>query len=258
MDLDLDLDNYELADLYHLFRVSELSEESLREAKKIVLKTHPDKSRLEPKYFLFYSKAYKRLYNIYEFQNKSSANKKAPDTRDFIDIDKKTILQTAFTKNGQTFSEWFNRQFEQHNQKNDDGYGEWLKSDEGVYESVSIAQSEMNRAFEAHRRNMVTVYEGVQDSSQDTMYTDLKQAYLESVMPVGEYKQQYANVEELKRARTGEKPLDKATATRILHNRTQQLEEESAALAFQYAKQLEQSKQTNKSVWSSLSMLTYI
>ena len=33
---------------------------------------HPDKSHLDSKYFLFFSKAYKRLYSIYDFQNKSS------------------------------------------------------------------------------------------------------------------------------------------------------------------------------------------
>ena len=42
----------------------------LKNAKQIVLKIHPDKSQLEPKYFIFFSGAYKRLYSIYEFQNK--------------------------------------------------------------------------------------------------------------------------------------------------------------------------------------------
>ena len=71
--LDLELDNYSLEDLYHLFNIpnSTLSEESLKSAKQIVLKMHPDKSRLDSKYFLFFSKAYKRLFGIYEFQNKS-------------------------------------------------------------------------------------------------------------------------------------------------------------------------------------------
>ena len=54
--LDLELDNYSLEDLYHLFNIpnSTLSEESLKSAKQIVLKMHPDKSRLDSKYFLFH------------------------------------------------------------------------------------------------------------------------------------------------------------------------------------------------------------
>ena len=76
IDLDLDIDNYDLADILNLFKLEEDFDESdLKNAKKTVLKVHPDKSRLPAKYFLFYSKAYKVLYNIYEFRNKSS-NKK--------------------------------------------------------------------------------------------------------------------------------------------------------------------------------------
>ena len=72
--IDLNIDNYSLNDLYNLFKINtqSLTDDIMKDAKKIVLMTHPDKSRLEPKYFLFYSAAYKRLYSIYEFQNKSS------------------------------------------------------------------------------------------------------------------------------------------------------------------------------------------
>ena len=78
--LDLDLDHYSLEDIYHLFNISEnkLTEDTLKGAKQIVLKMHPDKSHIDSKYFLFFSKAYKRLFSIYEFQNKST-NKKYKD-----------------------------------------------------------------------------------------------------------------------------------------------------------------------------------
>jgi hypothetical protein len=59
--LDLNLDNYSRVDLYKLFGLKHmhLSDDNMREAKKVVLKTHPDKSRLEPRFFLFFSKAYR-------------------------------------------------------------------------------------------------------------------------------------------------------------------------------------------------------
>ena len=71
--------------IYNLFNIVDgcLSEDSLKSAKQIVLKIHPDKSQLDSKYFLFFSKAYKRLYSIYEFQNKST-NKQYKD-EDFYD-----------------------------------------------------------------------------------------------------------------------------------------------------------------------------
>jgi hypothetical protein len=55
--LDLDLNNYSLDDLYQLFNINGgiLNEESLKSAKQIVLKMHPDKSQLDSKSFLFFS-----------------------------------------------------------------------------------------------------------------------------------------------------------------------------------------------------------
>ena len=60
LELDLNIDNYTLNDLYNLFNVpfqngtSYLGEPSLKTAKQIVLKMHPDKSQLDSKYFLFF------------------------------------------------------------------------------------------------------------------------------------------------------------------------------------------------------------
>jgi len=69
--LDLNIHSYSREDIFKLFGIHSptLTEDMMREAKKIVLKTHPDKSRLDQKYFLFFSSAYKKLYGIYEFQN---------------------------------------------------------------------------------------------------------------------------------------------------------------------------------------------
>jgi hypothetical protein len=53
-ELDLNIDNYTLNDLYNLFNVSYLDEPSLKTAKQIVLKMHPDKSQLDAKYFIFF------------------------------------------------------------------------------------------------------------------------------------------------------------------------------------------------------------
>ena len=72
IELDLDISNYELKDIYNLFNIknNSLTTEAMKDAKHIVLKMHPDKSKLDSKYFLFFSAAYKKLYSIYEFQNK--------------------------------------------------------------------------------------------------------------------------------------------------------------------------------------------
>ena len=68
--MDLNINNYDLEDILNLFKIpTNFNEAHLKQAKKMVLKTHPDKSGLSPEYFLFYSKAYKVLYSIHTFKN---------------------------------------------------------------------------------------------------------------------------------------------------------------------------------------------
>ena len=56
-DIDLNIDNYNLEDILNLFNISyNFNEEDLKNAKKIVLHSHPDKSKLDKKYFLFFTK----------------------------------------------------------------------------------------------------------------------------------------------------------------------------------------------------------
>ena len=69
--LDLDINNYELADILRLFKIPvNFKESDLKKAKLTVLKTHPDKSGLNPDFFRFYTKAYKMLYSVWEFRKK--------------------------------------------------------------------------------------------------------------------------------------------------------------------------------------------
>ena len=60
-NVNLDIDSYNMSDLFNLFGITnlnELDEQTMRQCKKIVLKTHPDKSGLNEKYFIFFSVAY--------------------------------------------------------------------------------------------------------------------------------------------------------------------------------------------------------
>ena len=83
-EMDLDMNNYTYDDLLSLFKLKyDFNETDLKNAKKIVLKMHPDKSRLAPKYFLFFSKAYKQVYSIYEFKNKTEKTEKMEDVKDY-------------------------------------------------------------------------------------------------------------------------------------------------------------------------------
>ena len=68
--LDLNIDNYNLPDILSLFNIPTLfNEADLKRAKLAVLKTHPDKCQLPKEYFLFFTKAYRILHQIYTVRN---------------------------------------------------------------------------------------------------------------------------------------------------------------------------------------------
>jgi len=293
-NLDLELDHYSLEDLYKLFNIPEhqLSENALKNAKQIVYKMHPDKSQLDPKYFRFFSAAYKRVYGIFEFQNKS-LNKRLATSDEFYDESNKTVLNNMFEQNKglkdpKNFNSWFNEKFEKHSNKEDDqsnkGYGDWLKSDEGLYSvNDNITKANMNDAFERQKKQIqaLTTYQGINDSfssfsgsllgdQSDNFtgsngalgFTDLRQAHVESVIPVTQedYDRmpKYKSLSEYKARRdtADVNPLSKQEAERMLLRQGREEEQQSAALAYKYAQQSERAKQNSSAFFSDLRQIT--
>jgi len=296
-NLDLELDHYSLEDLYKLFNIPEhqLSEQALKNAKQIVYKMHPDKSQLDPKYFRFFSAAYKRVFSIFEFQNKSLNKRLATSDNDYYDDSNKTILNNMFDtnkglKDPKNFNSWFNEKFEKHSKDvlEDDvgnkGYGDWLKSDEGLYSvNDNITKANMNDAFEKQKKQIqaLTTYQGINDSfssfsgsllgdQSDNFtgsngalgYTDLRQAHVESVIPVTQedYDRmpKYKSLSEYKARRdtADTSPLSKQEAERMLMQQGQNLEQQSAALAYKYAQQSEKARQNSSAFFSDLRQIT--
>lgn len=291
-NLDLDLEHYSLDDLYNLFNIpgTQLDEQILKNAKQIVYKMHPDKSRLDPKYFRFFSHAYKRIYNIYEFQNKSS-NKKL-GTEEYYDDSNRSVLNNMFESNKSlkdagNFNNWFNEKFEKHKVEDpiSNGYGDWLKSDEGLYSvNDNITKANMNEAFEKQKKQIqsLSVYQGVNDSfsafsgslldnestnftgcaGNNLGYTDLRQAHIETVIPITQddfdNMPKFRSISEYKAKRDNVDitPLSKKESERILMQQGQKLEQQSSALAYKYAQQSERAKQQNNSFFSDIKQLT--
>ena len=293
-NLDLDLDHYSLEDLYNLFNIPEheLSEQTLKNAKQIVYKMHPDKSQLDPKYFRFFSAAYKRIFNIFEFQNKS-LNKRILNDDDYYDESNKDVLNQMFDtnkglKDPKNFNSWFNEKFEKHSSQEDNdankGYGDWLKSDEGLYsQNENITKANMNEAFERQKKHLqsLTVYQGVNElnssfsgsllgdqsdnftgSNGNLGYTDLRQAHIESVIPVtqDDYDRmpKYRSLSEYKASRDNSSvsPLSKQEAEQILIRQGKDLDQQSAALAYKYAQQSERARQNSQSFFTDIRQIT--
>jgi hypothetical protein len=289
-DLDLDIDNYNLDDILNLFKLeSAFDENDLKQAKKIVLQVHPDKSRLPAKYFIFYSKAYKVLYNIHEFRNKSS-NKKEENYATLSNEDKNKALENFFEKNKslknpQGFNAWFNEQFEKNKiavESEETGYGDWLRSEEDVEPEKKISQAEMAIEFDKKKKQVrsLVVHKDISDIYANNLggsnlsnnapeefssdlfsnlsYQDLKQAHTESVIPVTE--EDYFNIKKFNnvneyvsyRSTQDTKPLSEMQAMEYLKNKSRIDDQEASKRAYDLAKQVEQSKQNSKSFWGNI------
>ena len=153
MDMDLDINNYELADILKLFKIPVLfNDKHLREAKVIVLQMHPDKSRLPKEYFLFFTKAYKMLYEIYKVRFPDEKKYKETGFSYSAVIDHELNLNKSKTAHNKedheyykteeeaykklqkldsaNFNKWFNEKFEKfrmHDDEQDGGYEEWFR-----------------------------------------------------------------------------------------------------------------------------------
>jgi len=176
--VDLDINNYNLQDILSLFKIPvNFDELDMKMAKQVVLKTHPDKSKLPAEYFLFYSKAYKMLHSVWEFRKRGEVDSKNPKNTEYSnysDEDKNILLDQFFESNEKfkksaNFNRWFNEQFERNklsNEAEEKGYGEWLKTDEDIDEAANnVSMATMKQEFDKkkYKARSLIVREDVQE-----------------------------------------------------------------------------------------------
>jgi hypothetical protein len=296
--LDLNINNYSKNELYKLFGIDDnasLTVDIMKICKKTVLKTHPDKSGMATKYFLFFSKAYKRLHSIYQFQNKGEGQISFQNNNfsDNQDKDNFEALNQMFDKNKSlrkttNFNEWFNEQYEKNKlDDNDSGYGDWLKSNEDIEDISKISHKNLDSEIEKKKKHLqsITEYNGlsqqyfssfggssiVQQNSDFTSsglfskegmgFTDLKQAYVQSVIPVTEedYNKipKFSTIDEYNRYRNS---VDMSIPTKEesmkqLYNQNKMDEDQNTALAYHLAKQSEEVSLKKQQFWSSIKQL---
>lgn len=139
-NLDLNIDHYSIDDIISLFKISnKLTSPEMKAAKRIVLMSHPDKSKLDSKYFLFFTKAYKILFSLYTHKNKTCETEGCVErTRERDDKDTEVLIDknlsnlSSSTKCDHDFTIWFNKYFEENKEGDDiedQGYGSWLKEE---------------------------------------------------------------------------------------------------------------------------------
>ncbi len=182
MSHNLDINTYSLEEILGLLDIDyNLTEESMRKAKKKVLMTHPDKSNLPQEYFLFYKQAYEIVLNIY----KQKARQTLSTTYDPNVVQRNTLGTTSQVELSDTHvkkvsNNKFNELFEKNASKQvDHSKYEWFKNESGnnEFSGKSINPKNMGTELEAYkqRQSALIVHRGVQElrsSNSGTSYFD--------------------------------------------------------------------------------------
>lgn len=189
---NLNIHLYSLEDLLGLFNLTyNITNDDLKRAKKVVLMTHPDKSKLDSKYFLFYKKAFDVIVSFHNNQNKQNqkinpqSTAYTPHTKD--DHDERTNNKVSSVINDMSkreFQDKFNDLFEKNMVKKvDDSKNEWFKNDEPAYSTnVRVNSSNMGQVFNTIKDQQTGLvrYKGVENiisnkSSTSNYYDDIEE-----------------------------------------------------------------------------------
>ena len=272
--IDLDINNYDLDDIIRLFGITNrITDDELRYAKNKMLKTHPDKSRLDPKFFRFYNEAYKMLHLIWEFKQKGNTKNSEYSYQEF-DLHK---------------NEMFNKEFNNyyvHNEKEEKGYETWLRtSSTENYEDVKdlktmnyvidekkkrlrelslIQKKEVEDIWNVSKINATNLSPEAPDCYDSDLfsslsYQDLQKAHTESIIPITiedyENKQKFENVNDFISFRNNQNIQPMLEGEQYLNEQKRKEEEMSIRVAFHLAKQTELSKQNNETFWKKFQLL---
>lgn len=210
MSYNLDINTYSLEEMFSLFDLTyDLTEESMRAAKKKVLMIHPDKSKLSSEYFLFYKQAYEIILDIYKQKNRIqnaplSATVYNPEVVKTKGIGNSQDVVNGANINfnpsgskeiqGKKFNDKFNELYETNMaKKTDPSKHDWFRQESAQddFTGRNINSKNMGEAIEEikvrQQNNQMSVYNGVReirpmgfgtsyyedaDDSQNTSYVE--------------------------------------------------------------------------------------
>ena len=201
---NLDIHMYTFDELLGLFDLSyDMSITDMKRAKKKVLMTHPDKSKLTPEYFLFYKKAFDIIVNFYENQTKQ--NKEVSKENSVYDASQQTydkqtnknINKNINAMDKQSFNKTFNKLFDTNmvNKPNTER-NNWFTSEDVAYKNDEQVNSQnMGQLFEKVKdtqRGLIK-YKGVEhlhvnSNSGNSIYDDDNEDVYVSCDPFGKLK----------------------------------------------------------------------
>lgn len=173
---NLNINMYSFREILELFQLSSnITIDDLKRAKLMVLKMHPDKSRLPPDYFLFYKKAFDLVVNYYNENSKTSAD--VPTTKQtYIPLNEslpdrktaKTIEKTMNEMGQEKFQDKFNKLFENMvvDTRPKPDANDWFKKNDPLYQFDDVQSTTgLSAAIDQIKRTSASLvkYTGVEN-----------------------------------------------------------------------------------------------
>jgi len=242
------IDECTLDDLFGLFEIEELTLEELKQAKKKVLMLHPDKNvgKDTSSYYSYFKNAYHKLETIFEYINRHSKNTQQEKTYQLEELNQKGFYEYCQKKGlkDQEFQKVFNEVFENVYLEEKEGHGEWLKTEEGVYDKSDLEGSRKKAM------SLVVVDTEIK-TLQETDNRDIKDVYVQSVLPIDashvfEETTKFNTVEEYQRhrAKYATKPVSTDVGVKILREKESKEYKTSLQMSYELLKKTE--SQTTK------------
>jgi len=293
---NLNIQSYSLEELLGLFDLTtyEISVDDLKRSKKKVLMLHPDKSRLDSKYFLFYKKAFDVIVQFYDNQHKHT---KAIDGKQLVytthnnDNEDENSNISKTVRDTKDFQDKFNKLFESNQMgfRPDTTRNEWFAKEQSDFKipEGKISNNDMELAFNNIKQqvNGLVKYNGIQELNKNTnmgnsLYDDDSDQYVSSdpfsklhyedlrkvhrdqtVLSVSENDflkvKTFKSVEEFNHERNQHSydPLEKEKASNILQEQERILREQMMRKEYNSKLQSEQYAEKNKTVLASFLQL---
>lgn len=243
-----------LDDLFGLFEIEELTVEELKQAKKKVLMLHPDKNvgKDTSSYYTYFKNAYHKLETIFEYINRHSKTANQEKTYQMEELSQKGFYEYCQKKGlkDQEFRKVFNEVFENVYLEEKEGHGEWLKTEEGIYDKTDLEGSRKKAM------SLVVVDKEIK-TLQETDHRDIKEAYVQSVLPIDANQvfqdtAKFNTVEEYQRhrAKYETKPVSSEDAVRILREKEAEEYKSSLHLSYELIKKSESQSSKMKEYYS--------
>lgn len=292
MSHNLNVESYKFQELLDLFDLdnNNITTEELKRARKRVLMTHPDKSKLPPEYFLFYKKAFEIIVRMYD--NVEKASQKV-ENHEYVP-EKSDASNKVFRKNIQNispeiFHKQFNEIFEKHgSRKVDSSRNNWFTSTDAQYDESAQNQSQMNAALDRvkqqQQQQQMIMYKGVApmqsrggngyyeedgneyvecDPFSKLKFDDLRKVHKDqTVFSVRESDMakvpQYRSVDEYQRARTvgNVQPMERSHAEKMMQEQERILQERIRHKQYNSELDVIKNIETNKQVMANFLKLT--